>query len=277
MAIELNKKSGEEKPRFNLSKSDESSTKGNDSIRNGESKKKFDLSKSSQPTAQVKEEEKLTPTNHNKIILFSILGIICLAALIWFVTKPGESTNQQNAGTEQPTSSNQISSDNNTTSNSEGNSNQKLVEQSQPQVPAAAATIPSQESPANTAKNEGENIPKQEAPVIANIPYKKDVSYQVYQFPFGASDYSQANPELDKLVEALKQNPSMKISITAFTDDIGDADYNKDLSELRAKSILDYLQKKGIDLGRMKSQGKGISTKYATKAENRRAEFVLNE
>ena len=78
-------------------------------------------------------------------------------------------------------------------------------------------------------------------------------------------------------MDVLRQNPSMKISIFAYTDDIGDADFNMALSERRAKSILDYLTSKGIDSNRMKSQGKGISTTYGTKSENRRAEFTLSE
>jgi outer membrane protein OmpA-like peptidoglycan-associated protein len=109
------------------------------------------------------------------------------------------------------------------------------------------------------------------------IPYKKGSIYKVYQFPFGKSDYSQSNPDLDKLVDVLKQNPTIKISISAYTDKVGDANYNKTLSERRAKAIRDYIANKGIEMSRLSFKGKGISTKYQSNSENRRAEFVLSE
>ena len=70
-----------------------------------------------------------------------------------------------------------------------------------------------------------------------NIPYKKGVAYNVYQFPFGSDDYSNPNPELDKLVEEMKQNADVKISIEAFTDQVGSVEFNKALSQRRAKAI----------------------------------------
>jgi outer membrane protein OmpA-like peptidoglycan-associated protein len=109
------------------------------------------------------------------------------------------------------------------------------------------------------------------------IPYKQGEVYKVYQFPFGASDYSQPNPELDKLVEVMKQNPTIKISVLAYTDNVGDPDYNQILSVKRAKAINDYLVRKGIEASRLSFQGKGISTKYQSNSENRRAEFVLSD
>lgn len=112
---------------------------------------------------------------------------------------------------------------------------------------------------------------------IAALPYKKGEAYKIYQFPFGVSDYSQPNPELDKLAEIMKQNPNLKISISAFTDNVGDADFNQALSDKRAKAINDYLVSKGIGVSRLSFHGKGISTQYPTNAENRRAEFTLSE
>ncbi len=284
MAINLNK-SKEEKPksRFNLSKSDENSSPGNDKILINPPKKKFDLSKPSQPATHIpgpKESNQITPpekSNSNKTALFVILGIICLVSVVWFFANNGKSTNQQDAMTEQPSSNDQGSSNATPSLNSEENANPNLADPAQSQTPASQAIQSSQETPTSLANNEMQSTPKQETPNNANIPYKKNESYQVYQFPFGASDYSQPNPELDKLAEVLAQNPALKISISAYTDNIGDEAYNTALSDLRAKSIRDYLQNKGIDASRMKSQGMGISTKFATKAENRRAEFVLSE
>lgn len=284
MAIDLNK-SNEEKPksRFNLSKSDEISAPSNDKIQTDPPKKKIDLSKPSQSNAQVPVSKESSQVNtpekskSNKTVILVILGIVCLVAIIWFFANAGKSPNLQEAITKKPISNDQVASDVSPSSSSVGDANPNLTDPAPSQTSGSPAIQPSQETPARSVNNEVQSTPKQETPVNVNIPYKRNESYQVYQFPFGASDYAQANPELDKLVEVLTQNPTMKISISAYTDDIGNEAYNIALSELRAKSIRDYLQNKGIDAARMKSQGMGISTKYTAKAENRRAEFVLSE
>jgi outer membrane protein OmpA-like peptidoglycan-associated protein len=108
-----------------------------------------------------------------------------------------------------------------------------------------------------------------------NQPYKKGEIYNVYQFPFGVADYTQANPELDKLVAIMKQNPDFKISVSAFTDNVGDKNYNLALSKKRSKAIFNYLVSKGITSDRVTHSGKGISSKYSTASDNRRAEFTL--
>jgi outer membrane protein OmpA-like peptidoglycan-associated protein len=107
------------------------------------------------------------------------------------------------------------------------------------------------------------------------IPYNQGEAYKVYQFPFGDGNYSKSNPELDKLAKILAENLNVKIQIYAYTDKVGSAEFNQTLSAKRAKAIYDYLVSKGIDKSRLSYQGKGISTKYSSDAENRRAEFIL--
>ena len=328
MAIDLNK-SGEEKPKpkFNLSKSsdpppeidntkglvepkqkfDLSKTSGQApvvDVQKGEKeqKKKIDISKPAEPASQTPVKKGATPEpppakgKSKKTILFSIIGLICLALIIWLVTTMTKSPDQKTALAGQDSIGAQTKIDANTPANAEANDNKTgpsnptdssttaVSSQKQPSgesqvtkgtaAPAGNQANQVQGKNANTA---GQNASKQSALTNANIPYKKNESYKLYQFPFGDFNYSQADPDLDKLAEVLKQNPSMKISISAYTDDIGDPDFNKNLSERRAKSIRDYLMTKGIDAGRIKYQGKGISTTYGTKAENRRAEFVMSE
>jgi outer membrane protein OmpA-like peptidoglycan-associated protein len=113
-------------------------------------------------------------------------------------------------------------------------------------------------------------------PTEPELPYKQGETYKVYQFPFGKGNYSQPDPELDKLAKVLTDNPAVKIQIFAYTDIVGSAKSNQILSQTRAKAIYDYLVSKGVDKSRLSYQGKGISTKYNSNAENRRAEFVLN-
>jgi outer membrane protein OmpA-like peptidoglycan-associated protein len=138
---------------------------------------------------------------------------------------------------------------------------------------AAAGNNESTVSPATeeqTVTPSGES-----APQTAPIPYNQGEAYKVYQFPFGDGSYSKPDPELDKLAKVLAENPDGKIQIYAYTDKVGSAEFNQALSAKRAKAIYDYLVSQGVDKSRLSYQGKGISTKYGSDAENRRAEFII--
>jgi OOP family OmpA-OmpF porin len=84
---------------------------------------------------------------------------------------------------------------------------------------------------------------------------------------------------LDAVVPILEQNPSTKLEIQGYTDNKGSVESNQKLSERRAKSVMDYFVKKGIDKGRLTAKGFGISNPVATndtpegRAENRRVEL----
>jgi len=276
MAIDLNKSEENKiKSRFNLSKSAEPSLTGNDFISSGEQKKKFDLTKPSQPASRApgNTESATVKRKSNGLIISLILGLVCIAALILFFTNKGKSPNQQNVVIERPKQDAQVSSNVSPSSNTEANTKLNVANSSQ--TPASPQAQSVQEKPNGSPDKEVKPATKQEATVNANMPYKNNEFYKVYQFPFGASNYSQTNPELDKLAEVLKKNPTLHIYITAYTDDIGGEAINRNLSVKRAKSICDYLINKGIDAGRIKHEGKGISTKFANKAQNRRAEFEI--
>jgi len=64
-------------------------------------------------------------------------------------------------------------------------------------------------------------------------------------------------PELDKIVEFLKDEPLIHINICGHTDNVGTNNYNNMLSEMRAKSVFEYFYSKGISVSRMKFSGKG--------------------
>src|SRR5688572_27812001 len=57
---------------------------------------------------------------------------------------------------------------------------------------------------------------------------------------------AESGPELDRLVEMLKEKPTMQIEIAGHTDDKGPEAYNKSLSERRAKTVVSYLVRGGI-------------------------------
>lgn len=87
--------------------------------------------------------------------------------------------------------------------------------------------------------------------------------------------------ELEKLLNVLNSNKSMKIEISGHTDNVGSASYNEKLSGERAKSVMDWLIEKGIDASRLTSKGYGETDPVATndteegRALNRRVEFKI--
>ncbi|MDC0008099.1 OmpA family protein [bacterium] len=62
-----------------------------------------------------------------------------------------------------------------------------------------------------------------------------------------------ASVELNKLVEVMREYPNMVIKIESHTDSRGSAEYNKYLSDKRAKSTREYIISQGIDASRIQS------------------------
>lgn len=96
-----------------------------------------------------------------------------------------------------------------------------------------------------------------------------------------------ASEELDKLVEVMKEYPTMVIKIESHTDSRGSAVYNEYLSNKRAKSTRAYIISQGIDASRIESAiGYGeqrllnqCNGRIACPEEkhylNRRSEFII--
>lgn len=107
--------------------------------------------------------------------------------------------------------------------------------------------------------------------VLKNIFYETD-SYTL-------KNESQA--ELNKLISFLKENPEVTIEIGGHTDNIGTKEYNKKLSENRAKTVFEYLVNKGIAKERLTYNGYDFSMPLSTndteegRALNRRTEFKI--
>ena len=95
-----------------------------------------------------------------------------------------------------------------------------------------------------------------------------------------------AKVELEKIVEVLTQNPTIKIEIGSHTDSRQTKQYNQGLSQRRAKSTLDYLVKRGIAKSRLTAKGygetqlvnncaDGVKCSEAEHQLNRRSTFVI--
>ena len=71
------------------------------------------------------------------------------------------------------------------------------------------------------------------------------------------------------------------IEVVGYTDDVGDDDYNMELSKQRAASERDYLISKGLDASKIVTKCMGESMPTASnstpegRAENRRVEILL--
>jgi outer membrane protein OmpA-like peptidoglycan-associated protein len=114
---------------------------------------------------------------------------------------------------------------------------------------------------------------------------KKDAVVQLQDITFetGKAELKpDSNEELDRLVSLLEGNQTIKVEISAHTDDVGNDDSNMKLSEKRAKTVVDYLVSKNIKADRMIAKGYGETQPLVpndtdeNKAKNRRVQFKIN-
>ncbi len=116
----------------------------------------------------------------------------------------------------------------------------------------------------------------------------KKIKLNMIFFNFDKSNIrDDAATELNRLVAVMQENPNMVIKIESHTDSRGNADYNKYLSDRRAKSTRAYIISKGIDPKRIESAiGYGeekllngcngsIKCSSAQHQLNRRSEFII--
>jgi len=86
---------------------------------------------------------------------------------------------------------------------------------------------------------------------------------------------------LDELASVMNAYPKVYIKVVGHTDNEGDANKNKKLSDSRAKSVKAYLIGKGIVGRRIETAGMGSlspigdNNTEAGKAQNRRVEVII--
>ncbi len=92
---------------------------------------------------------------------------------------------------------------------------------------------------------------------------------------------SESFPELERLKLFLNEYPDLNIELSGHTDNTGSYLLNKELSENRAKAVVDYLIENGISSSRLKYRGASFDEPIATndteegKQLNRRVEFKI--
>jgi OOP family OmpA-OmpF porin len=86
---------------------------------------------------------------------------------------------------------------------------------------------------------------------------------------------------LDNVITSLQRNPEVRLEIAGYTDDRGEALYNRILSRRRAEAVMIYLVTKGINAERLTAVGYGSDDPIADNAtaagrqKNRRVELHI--
>lgn len=91
----------------------------------------------------------------------------------------------------------------------------------------------------------------------------------------------ESQSELQKLADLLFDYPHLEIEISGHTDNIGSDTYNQELSEARAKAVVDFLLEKEVENARLSFAGYGSNNPIDTndtdrgRQNNRRVEFKV--
>lgn len=102
--------------------------------------------------------------------------------------------------------------------------------------------------------------------------FKSDVFFDVNSASIKPGGYA----ELTRVAQALNQNPGTNIQIQGHTDRTGSEQYNQQLSQRRAETVMAVLMQNGVDQFRMSAIGFGESQPISSNpAQNRRVTMVL--
>ncbi len=92
---------------------------------------------------------------------------------------------------------------------------------------------------------------------------------------------TESHAEINKLVSLLQNNPLLKVEISGHTDNVGDAQKNKILSENRARAVVEFLVSRNIPAERIVYKGYGDTQPIAPndneegRKKNRRTECKI--
>lgn len=115
--------------------------------------------------------------------------------------------------------------------------------------------------------------------------------FKIEQIYFDLAKYNirpDAAIELDKIIKFMKEYPTAKIDVRTHTDCRASDKYNMTLSNNRAKSVMEYIIKNGINATRLTGRGygetrlvnrcaDGVKCTEEEHQKNRRSEFIITE
>jgi outer membrane protein OmpA-like peptidoglycan-associated protein len=119
------------------------------------------------------------------------------------------------------------------------------------------------------------------------IPYGLQVYDAIIYYDFDKDSLRELSKEkLDEITTYLTNHPELNLVIESHTDSRATVDYNEKLSERRAQSVTQYLEKKGISSSRISAKwyneeklvtpcGDGVPCPEADHQLNRRSELKL--
>jgi peptidoglycan-associated lipoprotein len=111
-------------------------------------------------------------------------------------------------------------------------------------------------------------------------PIKKEIILPLIKYDFNKFDLRpESIIDLDKLAEALLDNPNVVIELKSHTDFVGSNTQNDKLSQQRADVCVSYLITKGIDAGQLVAKGMGENEPFVIEEKDGRFKIgdVLTE
>ncbi len=118
--------------------------------------------------------------------------------------------------------------------------------------------------------------------ILKNIAIGNKIVLKNIFFDTGKSTIKpESTSELQRLIGLLNDVPSLRIEISGHTDNVGSEESNLQLSERRAKEVVNYLISKGIAASRLEAKGYGSTAPVADNSTadgrqiNRRTEFKI--
>lgn len=130
------------------------------------------------------------------------------------------------------------------------------------------------------------NMTKRINSALASSNFKKGQTIRLDKLYFDADSTqitSISEPTLNEIVKFMKNNPKVKVEIGGHTNDIPEHEFCDKLSTARAKSVVEYIQAKGVSANRLSYKGYGKRKPVASnrtsagRQKNQRVEMKILE
>ncbi|MDR6967332.1 outer membrane protein OmpA-like peptidoglycan-associated protein/tetratricopeptide (TPR) repeat protein [Flavobacterium arsenatis] len=132
-------------------------------------------------------------------------------------------------------------------------------------------------------------LEKAVVPVKIGDDLAKVFKIKIIYFDLDKSNIRQdAALDLAKIVDVMKENPTMKVDVRSHTDSRASFKYNESLSDRRARSTVAWMIEQGIEASRLTGKGygesqlvnkcaDGVQCSEEEHQQNRRSEFIITE
>ncbi len=104
------------------------------------------------------------------------------------------------------------------------------------------------------------------------------------RFKKGKADVDPAcDPTMKYIAKIIKDSPGFHVQVDGHTDNVGNPESNRKLSQERAEAVVKYLEKKGVNAKQLSAKGFGDSQPIADnktergRAKNRRVDFTVTK